>query len=141
MLSWPGTVNPGVSDKLICQVDMVATFSALLTVQLPADAAPDSENHLDAWLKRGGRGRDVLILQNVNNNLSIEDGTWKYIAPGTGASYNIQTNTELGNLNQDQLYDLSKDIGERVNVATNHPDIIEKLKIRLDKIKLRESKF
>ena len=135
ILSWPGTVKPGVSDKLLCQVDMPATFAELLRVKLPSGAAPDSENHLNTWLNQGGKGREYLVLQNVNNNLSIEDGKWKFIAPGKGAAYNQQTNTELGNLNQDQLYNLSSDIGEKSNVAVQNPKIVGKLKAKLDQVK------
>ena len=135
ILSWPGTVKPGVSDKLLCQVDMPATFAELLRVKLPSGAAPDSENHLNTWLNQGGKGREYLVLQNVNNNLSIEDGKWKFIAPGKGAAYNQQTNTELGNLNQDQLYNLSSDIGEKSNVASQNPEIVGKLKAKLDQVK------
>ena len=134
ILSWPGTVKPGVTNELLCQVDMMATFSNLLKVKLPSDAAPDSENHLNAWLNKGGKGRELLVLQNVNNNLSIEDGKWKFIAPGKGAAMNAPTNTELGNLNQDQLYDLSTDIGEKRNVAGQNPRIVENLRTELNQI-------
>ncbi len=135
ILSWPGKVKSGVSDELLCQVDMLATISNLLKVKLPSDAAPDSENHLNAWLNKGGKGRKFLVLQNVNNNLSIEDGKWKFIAPGKGTAINVSTNTELGNLNQNQLYDLSNDIGEKQNVAGQNPQIVEKLRTELNQIK------
>jgi hypothetical protein len=74
----------------------------------------------------------------VQNNLSIENGTWKFIAPGKGAAYNPQTNIEMGNLNQDQLYDLSSDIGEKVNVAVKNPQIVEKLRSKLEMIKVQK---
>lgn len=135
ILSWPGTVQAGVSEQLLCQVDMVATFAEMLKVKLPARSAPDSENCMNAWLNKGGKGRDYLVLQNVNNNLSIESGNWKFIAPGKGPAYSALTNTEFGNLNQDQLYDLSTDIGEKVNVAAQHPEIVEKLRTKLEQIK------
>jgi arylsulfatase A-like enzyme len=135
ILTWEGTVKPGVSDQLLCQVDLLAIFSELLKVKIPAGAAPDSENHLNAWLNKGGKGRELLVLQNVNNNLSIEDGKWKFIAPGPGAPINAPTNTELGNLNQDQLYDLSSDLGEKANVAGKNPQIVEKFRTRLNQIK------
>jgi len=135
MLCWPGRVKPGVSDRLLCQVDMLATMAALLKVEIPKNAAPDSENQLSTWLNNSGKGREYLVLQNVQNNLSIEDGKWKFIAPGKGPAYNRDTNTELGNLDKDQLYNLSKDKGEKVNVATQNPDIVEKLKSKLERIK------
>lgn len=135
ILKWSGNVKPGVSDKLLCQVDMIASFAKMLKVKLPDGAAPDSENHLDAWLNKDGKGREYLVLQNVQNNLSIENGRWKFIAPGKGAAFNPQTNTELGNLNQDQLYDLSVDMGEKVNVTEKNPQIVEKLRAKLEQVK------
>jgi arylsulfatase A-like enzyme len=138
IVSWPGTVNPGVSDKLLCQVDMIATFADMLKVQLPSGAAPDSENHLNTWLNKGGNGREYLVLQNVQNNLSIENGKWKFIAPGKGPAYSAATNTEFGNLNQDQLYDLSTDIGEKVNVAAKNSQIVDKLRTKLEQIKAKK---
>lgn len=135
IVSWPGVVKPGVSNKLLCQVDMIASFAEMLKVKLPSGVAPDSQNHLNAWLNKGGEGREYLVLQNVQNNLSIENGNWKYIAPGKGPAINLPTNTELGNLNQDQLYNLSSDRGEKVNVAASNPQIVEKLRSRLNQIK------
>jgi arylsulfatase A-like enzyme len=135
ILSWPETVKPGVSNRLLCQVDMLATFAELLKVKIPADASPDSENHLSAWFNNGGKGREYLVLQNVQNNLSIEDGKWKYIAACSSPAYGKETNTEYGNLPQDQLYDLSVDLGEKVNVAGQNPQIVEKFRLRLERIK------
>lgn len=135
MLSWPGQVKPGVSDQLLCQVDMMATFADLLNVKIPSQAAPDSENYLAAWLNKGGKGRDYLVLQNVHNNLSIENGMWKFIAPGKGPAYGEETNTEYGNLDQDQLYNLATDKGEKMNVAAQNPKIVDQLRNRLNQVK------
>ena len=135
MLSWPGQVKPGVSDQLLCQVDMMATFADLLNVKIPSQAAPDSENHLAAWLNKGGKGREYLVLQNVHNNLSIENGTWKFIAPGKGPAYGKETNTEYGNLEQGQLYNLATDKSEKLNVAAQNPKIVDQLWSKLNQVK------
>lgn len=138
LLSWPGMVKQGVSDQLLCQIDMLASFAGMLKVDLPEGAAPDSENHLNSWLNRGGEGRDYLVLQNVQNNLSIEDKRWKFIAPGKGPAFQKETNTEFGNLNADQLYDLTKDKGEKVNLAGQFPEVTERLRAKLESIKARK---
>lgn len=135
ILTWQGKVKPGVSDKLLCQMDMLATFAQMLNVKLPAGAAPDSQNQLEAWLNNGGKGREYLVLQNVNNNLSVVNEKWKFIASGKGPAYGKFTNTEYGNLDKDQLYDLLEDRGEKVNVADKHPEIVAKLRSKLDQIK------
>ena len=45
-------------------------------------------------------------------------------------------NEHIANLDpKDKLYDLSKDKGEKINVAALHPDVVEKLKIKLERIK------
>jgi arylsulfatase A-like enzyme len=138
ILSWPGMVEPGVSDNLLCQVDLLASFAGMLKVNLPAGAAPDSENHLNAWMNRGEKGREYLVLQNVQNNLSIENGYWKYIYPGKGPAYSAATNTEFGNLDRDQLYNLSEDIGEKNNVAVKNPEIVKRLRAKLEEIRDRK---
>ena len=48
---------------------------------------------------------------------------------------NPETNTELGNDPQPQLYDLSADLGERRNVAGEHPEVVRELTARLDRIR------
>lgn len=139
ILSWPGTVKPGVSDRLTCQIDMMASFAGLLEVRLPEGAGPDSQNHLNAWLNRGGNGREYLVLQSGSNTLSIEDGRWKYIYPSSAVAYARETNIELGNSKEDQLYDLSADRSEKVNLAAQNPQITKALKEKL--LRIKEGRF
>ena len=48
---------------------------------------------------------------------------------------NKYTNTELGNDSQPQLYDLAVDLGEKQNVAGEHPDLVQEMDARLKKVR------
>lgn len=135
ILRWEGIVKPAVSDALMCQIDWMASFASLLDVQMPEGAAPDSENHLSAWLGKAKKGREYLVEQNGQNNLSLTDGKWKYLEPGNGAAYNQHVNIELGNSPEPQLYDLRKDKGEKVNCASKYPKRVNAMSEKLQKIK------
>lgn len=135
LLSWKGVTPVAVSDALMCQIDWLSSFSSLLGVKLPSGAAPDSQNLLKAWLGKQKQGREYLVLQNVNNNLTITDGIWKYMEPGKGPFYGKETNTEYGNMPKPQLYHLKTDIGERNNVVEQHPEVVKKLDQKLQQIK------
>ena len=116
------------------QLDWFASFAAMTGVTLPEGVAPDSENHLDAWLGKSDKGRDFFVTQNIQNFLGITDGEWKFIPGNNGPSYNKQTNTELGNDPKDQLFKLDGDRGESVNVIDKNPEIAAKLKKELERI-------
>jgi arylsulfatase A-like enzyme len=133
VVRWPARVKPAVSEALISQVDLQSTFAALLNRPLPAGAGRDGENVLAALLGISKTGRTLLVEQA--GALSLRQGSWKYIAPGKGARINKNTNTELGNDPEPQLYDLASDIGERTNVAPARPDKVSEMAALLDGIR------
>ena len=98
-------------------------------------AGPDSRDHLDTFLGKDLKGRDYVV--EVAGSLSVSDGEWKYIAPSNGAAYAKLTNIELGNSKEEQLYNLKQDIGEKKNLAAEHPEIVAKLKAILEKEKAK----
>lgn len=81
------------------------------------------------------KGRDYVV--EVAGSLSVSDGEWKYIAPSNGAAYQKLTNIELGNSKEEQLYNLKQDIGEKKNLAAEHPEIVAKLKAIIEKEKAK----
>ena len=42
IIRWTETIKPGISDKLLCQIDLLASFGSMLNVKLPSGAAPNS---------------------------------------------------------------------------------------------------
>lgn len=132
ILRWKGHVAPGVSDQLTFQLDWFSSFAAMLDVTLPIGSAPDSQNHLQSWLDANIKGRTHLVTQNLQNNLSITDGKWKYIPAAEGPELEFWTGMELGNNpHSHQLYDLSIDPGEQNNLYESNKDIADKLRNEL----------
>lgn len=117
IVSWPGRVKTGESDALVCQMDLLASFAALLDVKLPAEEKFDSLNVLSALLGDSKKGRDVLIEHTTP--IAIRMGNWKYIPFPKGA----------------ELYDLSKDVGEEHNVLAEHPDIVRQCEAEMARIR------
>jgi len=135
MVRWTGTIEPGVTDVLLSQIDLMASCATLTGHALPEGSGPDSRNNLDALLGKSKTGRDWIVGQSANNRLSIIKDNWKYIEPGPGAKISANTNIELGNDTLPQLYHLLTDPGEKENVAQQNPAIVKELTELLQKIK------
>jgi arylsulfatase A-like enzyme len=134
IISWPGKIKPAVSGAMISQIDLLASFSSMLKIKIPAGDAPDSEDMLNALLGKSTIGRNVLVEQGLSS-LAIVKENWKYIEPNNGPVMNALTNTELGNNSKGQLYDLSNDIGEKNNLEEKYPQKVNELSGLLQKIK------
>ena len=135
LVRWPARVKPSVSPALVSQVDLIASFAALLGSPASDPGARDSENVLPALIGTATVGRTLLVEQA--GALSLRHGPWKYITPGKGARVQQNTNTELGNDPEPQLYDLSTDAGERNNLAASRPEKVSELAAMLERIRTR----
>ena len=120
---------------MFSQVDLYASLASLANQKITGNNAPDSFDHLQELLGKSKKGRDYVIQQSLNNTLSIVSGKWKYISPSEGRKVNPNTNTELGNDPEGQLYDLEKDEGERENLAAKYPGQVEKLAAELKRVR------
>ena len=136
IVSWKGTIKPGrINDALFSQVDLYASLAKLAGVKVEAGQAPDSKNYLPVLLNQTTKYREYLVEQSINSTLSLLVGNWKYIEPSKGPKINKDTNTELGNLPEPQLYNLTDDPGETKNVAAAHPEKVKEMQALLGKIK------
>jgi arylsulfatase A-like enzyme len=125
IVSWPEGVNRGVSDALVSQVDLLASFAAFTGQTLgPADA-PDSQVTMRALLGRSKVGRSHLVEQA--GALSLRQGRWKYIEPSDGPKVSAETGTELGNDAGGQLYNLAADPGETRNLTATYPARVQEM--------------
>ncbi len=137
LVRWPGQAKPGISQALVSQIDLMGSLSQLSGQPIPDQAAPDSFNALDTWLGKSEKSRDYVVLQSTGT-MSFVQENWKYITPSKAARYNRFTNTELGNDTVPQLYNLSTDVGEKVNVALENSDVVQQLAAKLQEVKATE---
>ncbi|MBN2410247.1 arylsulfatase [candidate division KSB1 bacterium] len=135
IVRWPGHVSPGESDAPVSQIDLFASLAKLTGQSMPENAGPDSMDQLNTLLGETKEGREYVIEHSLNGTLSIIKDGWKYIEPHKGAKMDKNTNIELGNDPNPQLYNLSKDIGEKNNLAPENPDKVKELSALLEKIK------
>ena len=126
LVRWPaGIKKPGRRwNKVVGQVDILATIADVLGAKLPANAGEDSQSFV-AVLRDPENDYDRLPLithGNVNRGYryAITAGDWKLImADGK---------------NKNELYDLSTDLAELNNVAASNPDIVKRLTQHINNI-------
>ena len=131
---WPGQVSPGISSALLSQVDLYASLANLVGQEILSGDAPDSENHLDAWMGKSEQGREMMLEEAYT--FALRKGNWKYIAPQQNLTPDWIKNKriETGLSEEVQLYNLKEDITETKNVAGENQEIIKQMQESLDKI-------
>ncbi len=128
---WKGKIQPAVSDALICHVDLLASLASLIG----SDAqTQDSQDLLDALIGKSQTGRDELVLE-ATSRTAFRKGNWALIPPYRGEAVYTQVNIEMGNDMNWQLYDLSQDISQQKNVASENPEKLKELKEAFEKIR------
>ena len=129
---WPGHVPPGVSDQLICHVDLFATCAALLGRQLADDEAPDSFDALPALLGKPGPVREQLVHHagGYPGVLALRSGAWKLLQSGQ-AGYGGKPDAEP------TLVNLADDPREEHNLAAQMPDKVREMSRQLNEVRER----
>jgi arylsulfatase A-like enzyme len=134
LLRWTGTVEPGISNALVCQSDFCASFAALAGVDVPHPACPDSENLLDAFLGRSDTGRNILVTEGTQARTLVRKENWVFLPALDGPRYAGGVGNDTGNSHWDQLYDLHADIAQQRNLARELPEKVAEMKQCLEEI-------
>jgi hypothetical protein len=90
-------------------------------------------NELPALLGKSKTGRHELVEDA--DVRSIIEGDWKLIQPSDQPSVNQNTNTELSNDAEPQLYNLASDPREKSNVTSQYPERAKMLTELLGKVR------
>jgi arylsulfatase A len=127
---WPGKIHPGVSDAIVCTVDLPVSLATIVGSSMSNADKLDSVDVSEALLGRSPIGRQSLLTQdNTGRSFGWRDGDWKLVRtprkPTAG-----EKPAEAGY--QEQLFLLSEDPGEKNDLAAQRPEQLAKLRQGLD---------
>ncbi|MBC8350662.1 MAG: arylsulfatase [Planctomycetes bacterium] len=141
-IRWPGLTKPGsVCDALVSQVDIFATLADYLSFDLPRDAAEDSHNLLPLPRGTAESVRSSHVHNTRENEYAIRDGDWLLIDAKSGyvskrnQAWEAKRNYPVDDQSAVELYNLAKDIGQRVNLAQDHSERVGKMLALLKRIR------
>lgn len=119
MVRWPAMVKTGVSDALVCQMDLLASLSAL--VGTTYSERTDSQNTLSAFLGKSDKGREELVIEGIGD-YAFRQGDWTMIPPyRPGQMY--------------QLYNVKEDPAQTTNKAKDNSALLRKMMRRFEHLK------
>jgi arylsulfatase A-like enzyme len=134
---WKGKIKPAVSNAVLCQLDFASSFAQLIGAE---SYSTDSQNLLNAILGKSKQGRANLVLE-ASGRLAFREGNFIMIPPYKGPAVSKEEGIELGNSSEFQLYDLSKDLAQKNNLAKQFPQRTEEMKASMKKIAGNKIKF
>jgi len=137
--SWPGTIAPGVSDEMVCTIDLATSLATLVGQTIPTDSCLDSLDVSGALLGRpNAHGREYLIEQDNGNsgNYGLRVGTWKLLRHDKKQARNLVVEGQLANtpVSHYQLFDLATDPGEQNDLTADRPELASQLANRLTEL-------
>jgi N-acetylgalactosamine-6-sulfatase len=127
IVKWPGHIPANRVDEktVISATDMLPTVCAAMNVALPAGYKSDGENMLPAWEgKQHPRTKPIFWDWSGTDRpptnwcrWSIRDGDWKLLTDGK---------------ERKELYRITEDEGEIHEIASQEPEIVNRLQGMLD---------
>ena len=112
---WPGRIPAGtVTKKIAGTIDVLPSLARLTGAEAPKDDVIDGRDVLDLLLGKA----DAVSPHKTHyyENEGIRRGKWKLVRKP----------------NTSELYDLSKDISEKNDIAKEHPELVAELNGLLD---------
>lgn len=121
---WPGQIPAdSVTDEMAATVDFLPTLAKLAGGSAPEDRPIDGKDIRSLLFQAKGAKtpHEHYLFPHLNG--ALRSGTWKFYPWPEGAGKKDKVDLKKGV----QLYDLSKDIGETKNVATQNPEVVARL--------------
>lgn len=141
MISWPGKVNPEKSINFAHAIDLFPTIAAVAGLQAPVDLPGiNLLNHKKVEERKRVFGTCYathnMDLKNPDDALQYLwciEGDWKLILRYHGKDTTKYRNLHIWDQAPQRLYNLKKDPHEKNDVSAAHPEIVQRLKLEIEK--------
>ena len=112
VIRWPGGLPAGIeNDKLLTAMDVLPTFAKLSGANLPEDLVIDGKDMMPTLVEGAESPHEYFFYAHWGVLEAVRWKSWKLrVIEGKQA-----------------LYDLGEDIGEKKNVASSFPEIVQQL--------------
>ena len=130
---WPGRVPAGsVNDAVAATIDLLPTFVSLAGGTVPATPVIDGRDITPILMGQSKESAREAHYYFASYDLqAVRQGRWKLaLSPQSDGLGKNAAKTAAGL----RLYDLDAEIGERTDVAAQHPEVVAKLKALADKM-------
>jgi arylsulfatase A-like enzyme len=127
IMRWPATIPAGTEcDELACTMDLLPTFARLAGTHEPTDRIIDGRDIRPLLTGRPGATspHEAFYYYQMDQLQAVRSGKWKLHLPLKPKKRNWGKPEPEAPL---QLYDLDADIAEQNDVATEHPEVVERL--------------
>ena len=130
---WPGRVPAGsVNDAVAATIDLLPTFVALAGGTVPATPVIDGRDITPILMGQSKESAREAHYYFASYDLqAVRQGRWKLALSPQPEGMGKQAAKTAAGL---RLYDLDAEIGERTDVAAQHPEVVAKLKALADKM-------
>ncbi len=143
IFSWPGHVEEAtVSPEMINILDVFATLADITGGGLPdnKEIAPDSHSFYKVLTGSSEKHiRQSMVTADANGMHAIQMGEWKYIDDTPPEGFSMDRLKSIQETFKPRLFNLDDDPGEEVNLYEDKPEMVEKLKSELKRIRSSES--
>lgn len=119
---WKGEIKPGVSNALVCQMDLLSSLAKLTGSEIRTS---DSAEILGTLMGHEDAGREYLILEAGGRKAIVKKDEWVMIPPHKGQAVYSNTNIESGNSEEIQLYNLKSDLSQEHNLANENAEVLK----------------
>lgn len=123
-VSWPGQVESGISDALVCQIDLMASIADILGITIPS-GGEDSQVLTHALMGKSETGRSELVME-AGGRIALQKDDWYFIPPHKGPKVFGWVNIESGIDTINQLFKKS-DIRQENNLIHEFPEVVKEL--------------
>lgn len=143
IVSWPGMIKENtVSDNMINLVDVFATVCDITAGKMPEskEIAPDSRSFYSSLINSGSSSaRNTMVTADANGFHAVRIDDWKYVDDTPPESLPEKRLEQWNKLYESGLYNLEEDLAEQNNLINDNPEMLEKLRKELERIRQAEA--
>ncbi|UCE40370.1 MAG: sulfatase [Candidatus Aminicenantes bacterium] len=126
---WPGQVSPGLEMSLGSTLDIFPTACCLAGVDVPSDRTMDGFDLGPALFGENPSPRDIMFFYRGTRIFAVRKGPYKahfITRSGYGPDKEVSHDPPL-------VYHLNHDPAEKYNIAEQHTEIIEDIRLEVER--------
>jgi arylsulfatase A len=137
--SWPDKISANsISGQVICLTDVISSVATILGISNEAGTMEDSFDISPIFFGKNEPVRESIVHHSIDGTFAIRKGDWKLIQGKNAGGFSKGLKIEGIPVETDgQLYNLTKDPSESINLYADNPKKVNELTELLNQYKIR----